>query len=84
MEVEALYLNGMLHGLREVEKLLQKGVCWACKICLVNKQVAVNHAVKMANTNGSNLYSRLQMSLLGHKLSDPKKNLDTKGGLGFC
>ena len=82
MEAKTLYPNGILpHGLREVEKLLQKVVCWACKICLVNEQVAVNQAVKMANTNGSNLYSHLQTSLSGHNLSDPKKNLDIKGGL---
>jgi hypothetical protein len=80
-EVEALYPNGMPHGLQEVEKVLQKGVCWACKICLANKQVAVNDAVKKASSNGSNLYSHLQMSLSGHNLSNPQKNLDNKGSL---
>jgi hypothetical protein len=77
---EALYPNGMLQGLREVEKLLQKGVCWACKICLENEQVTVNDAVKKATTNGSNLLSHLQTSLSGHNLSDPQKNQDNKGG----
>ncbi len=81
MEAESLYPNGMPHGLQTGEKLLQKGVCWACKICLANKQVAVNNAVKTASTNGSNMYSHLQMSLSGHNLSDPQKNQDNKGGL---
>ena len=81
MEAESLYPNGMPHGLQTGEKLLQKGVCWACKICLANKQVAVNNAVKTASTNGSNMYSHLQRSLSGHNLSNPKKNLDNKGGL---
>jgi hypothetical protein len=78
---EALYPNGMPQGLREVENLLQKGVCWACKICLENEQVAVKDAVKKATTNGSNLLSHLQTSLSGHKLSDPQKNQDNRGGL---
>jgi hypothetical protein len=80
-DAEDLYPNEMPPGLQKVEILLEKEVCWACKICLANEQVAVNDTVKKATTNGSNLLSHLQTSLSGHNLTGPQKNMDNKGGI---